>query len=88
MWALPEPANSAVDLSGQAPAGKEAVGLGEDYSVHGLTRMTAAAFTIAIPRSASDHAQSYCAWITGFDLGDVLLAIAALTVLSVWASRP
>ena len=74
----------------QGPAGNEAVGRGERYlvRVHGLTRTTAAVLTIAILGLMAIMLSPMGPWITGVDLGGVLLAIAALTVLSVWASRP
>jgi len=72
----------------QGPAGNEAVGRGERYRMHGLTRTTAAVFTIAILGLMAIMPSPMWPWITGVDLGGVLLAIAALTVISVWASRP
>jgi hypothetical protein len=53
-----------------------------------LTRTTAAVLTIAILGLMAIMFSPMGPWITGVDLGGVLLAIAALTVLSVWASRP
>jgi hypothetical protein len=72
----------------QGPAGNEAVGRSERYRVHGLTRTTAAVLTTAILGLMAIMLSPMWPWITGVDLGGVLLAIAALTVLSVWASRP
>ena len=72
----------------QGPAGNEAVGRGERYRMHGLTRTTAAVFTIAILGLMAIMPSPMWPWITGVDLGGVLLAIAALTVISVWVSRP
>jgi hypothetical protein len=72
----------------QGPAGNEAVERGERYRVQGLTRTTAAVFTIAILGVMAIMPSPMWPWITGVDLSGVLLAIAALTVISVWVSHP
>ena len=69
-------------------AGNEAAGLGEGDRVHGLTRTPAAVFTIAILGVIAILRSPMGSWITPVDLGGVLLSIAALTVLSVWACPP
>lgn len=69
-------------------AGNEAAGLGEGDRVHGLTRTPAAVFTIAILGVIAILRSPMGPWITPVDLGGVLLSIAALTVLSVWACPP
>jgi hypothetical protein len=80
--------NGAGGSSVHGSAGNEAAGLGEGYRVHGLTRTTATVFTVAILGVIAILRSPMGPWITPVDLGGVLLSIAALTVLSVWACPP